>query len=265
MLKMNMRQAVNRLPISNRRAFMNWLTRRGPFWEDQRVHGPDDYLECNGEIVTDTAIGEAAFNCLRGLDYRLVSMAPSSWTFSPVSVRLCQNELEEDAIEVVNYWTSDELESALESEPVVMNTWDDVRELAENRFRNLTFTPECFAPIQGHPFVKSAAGRIVERLATLDTLKDCFDARGMRTTEGHRLIQDRFTGASAPFSDSSDTEKRKYRSELTFSAPDTGDSLFCTWHGKIRGRPPLRIHFTWPVAATSKLYVAYVGPKITRG
>ena len=59
-----MQQAIQGLPVDDRRAVMQWLTRRGPFWEDERKHGPDDYLECKGEIVTDTAVGEAAYRCL---------------------------------------------------------------------------------------------------------------------------------------------------------------------------------------------------------
>ena len=57
---LSMPQAIQFFSKDEQRALMGWLTRNGPFWEEARVHGPDDYLECNGEVVTDTAVGEAA-------------------------------------------------------------------------------------------------------------------------------------------------------------------------------------------------------------
>ena len=81
-----MQQVVYALSREERRALMQWLTQHGPFWDDVRVHGSDDWLEWNGSIVTDKALGEAALCCLRGLDRRLVSVTPSSWEFSPVAV-----------------------------------------------------------------------------------------------------------------------------------------------------------------------------------
>ena len=80
-----MPQAVQALERNSRRALMLWLSRRGPFWEEAREHGGDDYLDCfqyRGRIVTDTAVGEAAFCTLHGLDRGLVSLIPSSWGFA---------------------------------------------------------------------------------------------------------------------------------------------------------------------------------------
>ena len=57
---MMMPQAVQVLKVDERRALLQWLTQQGPFWEDLRNHGPDEWLEWNGKIVTDTAVGEAA-------------------------------------------------------------------------------------------------------------------------------------------------------------------------------------------------------------
>ena len=98
----------------------------------------------------------------------------------------------------------------------------------------------------------------------LDRLARAFDADGARTSEGHRIYQDHFTGDRGSFSDSSDSEKRDFREALTFRRPDdTGESLFCTWHGKVR-RPALRVHFSWPIRFGEPVYVVYAGPKITK-
>ena len=102
------------------------------------------------------------------------------------------------------------------------------------------------------------------RLIVLHELKNCFDEDGERTPAGHSLYQKHFTGDKAWFSDSSVTEKRNFRTELTFPNPSLpGESLFCTWHGKVK-TPQLRIHFSWPIRATEPLYVVYVGPKLTK-
>ena len=79
-------QAVSRLPEAQRRSVMSWLASRGPFWDDIRLHRPNDYLECRGEIVTDSAVGEAAHRRLYGIDCGLISVTPSDWDYSPVTV-----------------------------------------------------------------------------------------------------------------------------------------------------------------------------------
>jgi hypothetical protein len=78
------------------------------------------------------------------------------------------------------------------------------------------------------------------------------------------LYQEYFTGKKAWFTDSSDSEKNRFKSQLTFKHPDVaGEDLICTWHGKVKS-PQIRLHFSWPVSADTPLYVVYVGPKITK-
>ncbi len=101
---------------------------------------------------------------------------------------------------------------------------------------------------------------ILERLAL------SFDTTGERTPEGQQIYQDYFTGESdtVMFSDSSDTEKRKFRKALTFPHPrDPKKDLFCPWHGKER-HGVLRLHFSWPIRFGEPVYIVYIGPKITR-
>lgn len=242
---------------------MQWLTRLGPFWDEIQEHSSDDLYECNGDIVTDTAVGEAAYCILRGIHRRLVSMTPSCWTTSPLSVVWCDKRVGR-SIDVPNYWDADELETALADAPIPLASWRDFEETARSRYPDLTFSSDSFDPLQGQPFSKGAAERLLERLAILHDLKNCFDERGARTSDGERLYQKHFTGDKAWFSDSSDTEKSAFRKELTFRHPtNAGESLFCTWHGKVN-TPKLRIHFSWPIRANAPLYVVYVGPKITR-
>ena len=260
-----LKRAAKYLSIDQRRALLRWLERHGPFWEDVREHGEDDWLECNGEIVTDTALGEAAYCLFHDIDYALVSLTPSSWLNSPLAVDWRKNGIA-GSVSVPNYWETDKLREALSDAPFPLESWSDLEIAARSRYPNLTFTADCFAPLGWHPFNKSVAKRLLSRLAVLHKLKQCFNEQGALTPEGHELNQKHFKGNKAWFSDSSSSEKADFKKELTFPHPtNREESLFCTWHGKVAmPQLPLRIHFSWPIQASKSLYVVYVGPKITR-
>ena len=260
-----MPQAIQGLDRNSRRVLMSWLVRQGPFWEDVREHGADDYLDCfkcKERVVTDTAVGEAAYGCFHGRDRGVVSMAPSSWRFSPVPVEWH----EEDgvrSVDVRNYWDAGLLETELKNLLPPLGSWQGLERTARLRCPGLVFAPESFGPLGGHPFHPGVAERLLLRLMVLHEIRNCFDDHGERTAEGHRLYRKHFTGDKAWFSDSSATEKSDFRTELTFADPSRpGETLFCTWHGKVK-TPQFRIHFSWPIRATESLYVVYVGPKLT--
>ena len=102
----------------------------------------------------------------------------------------------------------------------------------------------------------------MQLLSILDEMKTCFDAQGKRTARGHGIYTEHFTGASAKFSDESGINKRRFRQELTFNTQD-GKKMFCAYHGKISYQY-YRLHFSWPITNTDPLYIAYLGPKITK-
>jgi len=270
MPNMTMPQAILGLSQSQQRALRSWFTKTGPFWEDTRSHGPDDYLELNGAVVTDTAVGEAAWCRLIGIDRELVSVAPSNWQFSPLSVEHLNGGNTPTTVEVENHWDPGALENALENAPVPMATWRQLETLAKARFPLLTIATHAFTALDGHPFVPGAAQRLLSIMGILNQFKSCFEADGQRTKEGHEIYQNFFTGAKeggghgATFSDSSDSEKEEFKTKLTFRQPDDANkSMFCTWHGKVQ-TPQIRVHFSWPVRANEPLYVVYVGPKLTK-
>ena len=258
-----MPRAVQALRKDEQRVLMEWLTRLGPFWEDDRRHPGGDWLECNNKIVTDTAVGEAAYCLQNGIDRSLVSMSPSSWLASSLSV-VWRDNGHSRRVDVANYLDADSVQAALAAAPVPIQSWDDLAAKTRMRFPDLTFANDSFDPLHGVPFSKGTADRLLLRLSVLRNLKICFNERGERTPEGHDIYQQHFTGDKAWFSDSSDTEKARFKSDLTFRHPtNAGESLFCTWHGKVK-TPQLRIHFSWPIRANESLYVVYVGPKITK-
>ncbi len=264
--EMPMQQAIGHLGgESQRRAVMSWLTRTGPFWDDVRRHGEEDWLKCDGEIVTDTAAGEAAFRILHGVECGLVSLAPSEWCYSPLQVTWVRKpeELNNRNAPVENWWRAEALDAVLQDRAPPLASWDALRRASSSRFARLSFAEECFALLAGVPFAKSAADRFLALLRVLDRFAGAFEG-GVRSAEGHRMVTDYFTGDRAWFSDSSETEKREFRRELTFTHPeDASSSLFCSWHGKV-SHQTLRLHFSWPVEAGQPVYVVYAGPKITR-
>jgi len=264
---MAMQQAIGRLGVeSERRAAMGWLTRFGPFWEDLRRHEGGDWLECGGKIVTGSAVGEAAFRTLHGADCGLISFAPSDWDYSPVDVTWRrEDEGAEDRSTALQNWRSPRaLEDRLPDVAPPIRSWSDLRAAVAGRFESLTWAPDCFDPLKGVPFARSAAERFVALLGILDRMARAFDATGARTVKGQGIYQDYFTGDDALFSDSSDQEKRRFREALTFPHPgEPGSFLFCPWHGKVR-HMTLRLHFSWPVEAGRPVYVVYAGPKLTK-
>lgn len=267
---MTMPRAVQALTLEERRVLMQWLTQHGPFWEDARNHRPDDWLECSGRIVTDTAVGEAAWCCLNGIERTLVSLTPSNWHYSPVPVDWVSETGDRTTARVANYWDSTAIEAALQAAAPPLASWGQLEALATAQCPQLTFAAGAFASLIGHPFVSGAAHRLMFILKTLNRFKSCFDSKGERTPEGHEIYRDFFTGRKgeggrgALFSDSSDDEKRRFEMEMTFKHPaDTSRTLFCPWHGKVQ-TPALRVHFSSPVRADEPLYVVYVGPKIAK-
>ena len=261
-----MQQAIGRLAVDKQRAAMVWLTRSGPFWDDLRRHGAGDWLECGGGIVTNSAGGEAAFRTLHGADCGLISVTPSDWDYSPLDVTWRREDegADDRSTALQNWRSSPTLEAGLRDMAPPIRSWDDLRQAAA-RFESLTCTGDCFDPLSGVPFAKSAAERFLVLLALLDRMARAFDASGARTTEGQQIYQDYFTGGdNALFSDSSDDEKRSFREALTFPHPnESGSSLFCPWHGKVR-RMTLRLHCSWPIERGKPVYVVYAGPKLTK-
>ena len=263
-----MRQALQGLDQDKLRAAMSWMTRGGPFWDDDdlRRHGADDWLECRGEIVTDTAVGEAAFRTLRGIDCALVSVTPSDWNYSPVKAvwRREADGVSDATADIENWWDEAALEKRLRDARRPIRSWADLREISMGRFGRLVFAEDCFKPLDGLPFSESAAQRFIVLLDILDELAQSFDGDGNRTAEGQQIYQDYFTGDRALFSDSSDTEKSRFRNELTFAHPQRpGTTLFCTWHGKI-SHMTLRLHYSWSGKADDTVFIVYAGPKLTR-
>ncbi len=263
---LSMKQAVfQELNQDAQRAVLSWFDKKGPFWDGPSARGTNEYFEHEDKIVTENAIGEAAYRCAHGEEHHLVSFAKSKWQDMPViTVQWCLSDADTKKIDVCNHWEHRTVENALQKAPVQYKNWDRFGKNAVERFANLAFSVDCFSYLKGCPFSHGVAAAINERLHVLDRHQSGWDVRGQRGPESQKIFQDHFTRGSAWFSDSSKREQRKFEKDLTFQHPDQpGSTLFCTWHGKVMAQT-LRIHFSWPNPPGSPLYVVYVGPKITK-
>ena len=248
------------LPREQISAIRRWLDTSGPFWEDDPPnHDSGDLFGCNNDDITGSGLAESAYcNSIEidEIDRRMVSVCPSEWNYTPLTVNWLKQNGAQEEISVRNYWDYSTLKAALDQSSSPPESWSDVEESARQRFVNLNFTPDSFSDLKGRPFNKGVADRILKRLDVLDRLQKV----GPGSTEGRQLLTDYFAGGKAWFSDSSDSEKQdpKFRRKATFNLADPNANPFCTWHGKVN-TPPYRIHFTWPVPPGGQLYVVYIG------
>ena len=257
------RELARQLDTESLRSLLQWLTNTGPFWNEEVQHDQGEWIEHDGELITGSAIAEAAHATRRHAACSLVSVDPSRWLSSPLEVTFCDSS-PTAVVRVENYWDADVLRTQLETIAPEPRSWFEVESRTQAQCTDLTFLKDCWAPLVGLPFNLGAAKRVIWLLGLLQDFKLCFDENGNRTAQGHHMYQTYFTGANAHFSDSSESEKARFRQSLTFRHPDLGsNALLCTWHGKVRAQQ-LRIHFSWPVRSQQPLYVAYVGPKITK-
>ena len=249
------------------REVMCWLN-KGPFWDgaESQQHDAKDSFDFNGTSVSGHAPAEAALRKHPGNDCGLISLKPSDWHQSPLTInwRNRGNELPDESVDLENWQESDALDAALRHLAPPPKHWRDVESKAKEQFGSLVFADECFAGLGRIPFAHNSARKILQLLKILDQIAKERDMRGRRTDAGHQLYHKHFTGCKAWFSDSSDTEKNMFKDKLTFNGPDN-QPVLCSWHGKINHpNDPLRFHFDWPVRPDGTIFIAYMGPKITK-
>lgn len=263
---LNFREAVkslpNQIPVP---LVLAWLSKNGPFWEDDREFNEDDYFEYDGQDVTNCGIGEAARRLLIGLQASSYSFARGGFDFSPINILHGLPESPLDTVSVSNLWDTNTLcKQALASIPVPTN-WLQMLEQAQGRFDKLILSSNSIDKLRGQPFSQYVVERVFILLDVLQRFMDFRHDDGSYSDGNHELIAQHFTGKKAWFTDESQMNKQEFFEEMSFPDPEhDGNKVFCSWHGKIK-TPQYRIHFEWPVEARSKLRIFYIGPKITKG
>lgn len=264
--ELDIRQVLNRIPESQRRSVMLWITRQGPFWDIHRMHPESEWFECRGCVITGTSLAEAAFRNIQGVRCGVVSFSPSEWQDSPMQFvwKRGSDGSEQIRGSIENWYTDSDLKLSLKHLAPEIQSWTHLRSVSAHRFTALAFSSTCFDGLIGVPFVKRSADQILNLLEVLDRLALEFGDDGSRTLEGQEIYDNHFTGSQAWFSDSSDSEKQKFKDKLTFRDPREPHfkSIF-GWHGKER-HSLLRLHFSWPIRHRESVAVVYIGPKLTK-
>jgi hypothetical protein len=259
----NFRQAV----MSEKaliRPVLDWLTKNGPFLDDDRESNQDDYFEYCGEDVTDQGLGEVARRKLAGKECFAVSFPNEKFNITPLEIvqGLPQEPLATVLVE--NIWSFSQLKNSVHAAIPSPVNWTQMLNQAEIRYDKLTFIPGCIDALKKEPFGTYVVERAFELFGVLNEFMQCRDSDGSYTVRNNKLIAKYFSGQKAWFTDESETNKHAFRQEMSFPDPERSDEkVFCSWHGKIK-TPQYRIHFEWPLKNTIKLRVFYVGPKLTK-
>ena len=244
---------------------LTWLSKEGPFWDMPPEHNfQDDYFFLAPDedmLVTDSSLAEAAFRVSHKTPCSTISFSPSNFGYSPIPISWHQ-ETATQTVDVQNYWELQAVDDVLENLATPIFSWHEMIEVAQQQFQHLVFLTNLLDYLEGIPFQQATANSAINLLAILNELKQCFDSDGNRTKHGQEIIQNHFHGQRAYFTDESETNKTRFRQNMTFVLPN-GDNVFCPFHGKISSGV-FRMHFTWPIAANEPLCIVYIGPKITK-
>jgi len=243
---------------------LRWLSKAGPFWDEDRFPNPDDYFQFEGTDVTDQGLGEVSRRVLGGLDagaFSFVDEAYNRFKRTPLIVLHGLEEAPLGNVEVCNFWELADIANAVDLRPT---NWKMMVKKTAERFDLLTFSPTILDYLDGEPFHDGVVNRLFALLEVLQTLAYETQADGSFMAKGLELWQRHTRGDKAWFTDESETNKIEFKSELTFTNADTRERYFCTWHGKVKLNQ-FRIHFQWPRPSGQRhIKVMYIGPKITR-
>jgi len=164
-------------------------------------------------------------------------------------------------VAVSNLWTIEDLERSIDSKP---SAWNQMLVLLAAKHDHLVVSPEISNHLEGHPYHHGIAERTFALMEVLQNLALETQDDQSFTPAGIELWQKHSVGEKAWFTDESDPNKHRFRSQLTFRDPETHEASFCPWHGKIKINQ-FRIHFEWPRPHGQKrIKVLYIGPKITK-
>ena len=259
------RVAVQSAPDRNlTRLVLEWVTRSGPFLEEDRQPNQDDYFECAGTDVTDMGLGEAARRLVANEVATSFSFGGGGFDYQSINICHGLPQAPIGAVFVPNIWDIAALRTqAIAAIPEPAN-WQQMLEQAQLRFDRLTLPSTAIAPLAREPFSAYVVERIFVLLGILQEFAASRNANGSYSARNHELIAKHFAGEKDLFTDESETNKRNFREELSFSdAENPGTKVFCPWHGKIK-TPQYRIHFEWPLDARPNVRIFYIGPKITK-
>jgi hypothetical protein len=256
------REVINKISNpQNKRQVLTWLDRDGPFWDEPPIHSGSEYFECDGEVVTDTALAEACNLMMLFTDASLVSLNPSKFLQNTIEVNW-RDRVDGDRCWLIqNFFSEAPLVEHLARIEKPLASWQQVVDWAKANCRSLLLSPDILAQLPS-TFYPNAAQRAQVLFKALNEINLAIQTgKADRFEELRRLWME---GEKARITDSSDGEKADFASDLNFKHPMSGRVIACTWHAKIK-TPQIRIHFEWPKQnVQDALFIGYFGPKLTK-
>lgn len=255
-------KACRLLHEDQRRRLRVWLDREGPFWDRPQQHCADEYFECEGDLVTDTALAEAAHVLSQRGDVVVVSLSSSKFTADPLRIIWHDGPSGTLEFDIPNATTLERVAELLEGALPDLESYGALISWVQRDCSYLEVVRDDMLDQMGSTFIPAVVRRGRELFAALNEI-----AEALQTGAGDRykaLCQEWLTGTR--FSDSSAAEKgdAEFRLRMRFKHPCTGDYLYCFWHGKV-STGVFRLHFEWPPPFLGRrLFVAYFGPKLTK-
>ena len=253
-----------RLPRDKRGLLFQWVSKKGPFIEDDPQAADDDLFLFEGEDVTNLGLGEAARRTLAKRPAAALSPVQDPASRFAVDPLCVVHGLEEEPIgrvPVTNFHETNALADALRAARPEPETWPELLAEARARFDRLHIGSHCDRVLARPPYHPPGGRRVLELLDVLQRLMTEMDSGGRLSEAGEELRNTYFVGERSWFSDESETRKHSPET-FTFPDPDGDGTLVCFWHGKVSTRA-FRIHFEWPVSPpVRRLRVVYIGPHL---
>ena len=260
-------RVVQSMPRDIRVQLFTWVSKMGPFIEEDRLDVEDDLFMFDEWEVTEVGLGEAARRILSSLQAAVFSVVTNRESrFKVNSLTVTHGFADEPIthVRVPNHFDGHQLAVVLTKLAPEPTTWTELLSECRERYDRLLIGEHCDEALAAYPSNTSIARRIRELLAVLQEIMMEMNEDGSLTQSGNRMREQYFVGERALFSDESERRKTARGSDDAFAFPDPSGTgkLLCHWHGKISTRY-FRIHFEWPVPAPrERLKVAYIGRKI---
>ncbi len=241
------------------RTLMNWLSKDGFFLPDDAYADTEDQFVCyyledeeeNSKDITGSALAECAFRKIAGEDTGSISFEQSKFSWSPIKILLSKS----DEALIDNDYTLYSLRKRLEGLLPSMISWSMLLERIEH-LPNVTPEPYVKTRLITNPFSQNIAEGIYSRAKELSEM-----ATAASLEQFNELFVKYATGAKSRFSDSSPSEKRDFKTVLTFHVDDK--QRLCPYHGKVKIQQ-YRIHIVDRPAYQRSTRVVYIGPKLTK-
>jgi len=257
-----LRQVLSHIAnAENKRRVLVWLDKDGPFWDDPPIHSADEYFECEGDLVTETALAEACHLIALSTAASVVSLTPSKFTKTTIEIFWRGRAGGDRSWQISNFISVAPLVEHLRHIEHPPTTWQQVLDWTKSNCPSLLLSSDILTQLPT-TFYPNVAQRAQVLFKTLHEINSALQhGNAARFDELRRLWME---GDYARMTDSSRSEKQEFAAHLNFTHPITKKLVACTWHAKIK-TPQFRIHFAWPKQnPKDALFIAYFGQKITK-